>query len=145
MAKQRASKLPSRKKAYSIEDAFRALFETHDVFEVRALGCKADGRKPFVMSGYFDDFETAANAIEEIEAEHSPEGIYVTINPCHESVFARSPNEVEPYPEHTTSDKEIARRRHLMIDFDPVRVAGVSSTESELSHASERATKVAEY
>src|SRR5258708_34551188 len=59
------------------------------------------------------------------------EGIYFTLNPVNPALIARASNRVKEYAEHTTSDNNIVKRISLPIDFDPVRPAGISSSNSE--------------
>jgi hypothetical protein len=71
-------------------------------------------------------------------------GVYVTLNPVKRDLLARASNRVQPYAKFTTSDPDIATRRWLPIDLDPIRPAGISSTETEHEAALEagRATVV---
>src|SRR5262249_45376135 len=88
-------------------------------------------------SGYFDDLEKLAKAA--VSYDGHAEGIYFTINPVNPALTARANNRVKEYAEHTTSDHDILRRINLPIDFDPVRPAGISSTEQERQAALVRA------
>ena len=71
--------------------------------------------------------------------EGRAEGIYITVNPVQPALLARSNNRVKEYAKQTTSDKDVLRRYWLFIDFDPVRPAGISSSEEEHQAAIERA------
>ena len=46
---------------------------------------------------------------------------------------------------HTTSDIDIVRRRWLILDFDPVRPSGISSTDEEHRAALSRVEEVKTY
>jgi hypothetical protein len=121
---------------------FRPVRETLDlllapgsVAELRAIG--SDGR---VSSGYFDDFDRMADAIEPMDASHEYQGCYVTLNPVNPALLARRANRVVPRcgrKDATTSDGDIVSRRWLPVDVDAVRPSGVSSTGEE--HAAARA------
>jgi hypothetical protein len=87
------------------------------------------------VSGYFRQHETLAEAALEWDAP----GIYVTLNPVNPDLYARAAERAVRYAKHTTSDKDIVRRRWLPIDFDPDRPSGVSSTDEEHDAALERA------
>jgi len=89
-------------------------------------------------SGYFNDFDKLAAAA--ADYENRAEGIYITVNPVQPALLARSSNRVKDYAKQTTSDKDVLRRRWLFIDFDPVRPAGISSSDEENAQALERAT-----
>ena len=85
--------------------------------------------KRSVVSGYFDDPELLVrNAV---EWSGQSEAVYVTLNPVLPDLLARAANRVELYARHTTSDGEIVRRRWLLVDLDPQRPAGISSTDEE--------------
>lgn len=62
-------------------------------------------------------------------------GIYFTLNPVNPNVLTRK--------KAATSDVDIAARRWLPLDFDPIRPAGLSSTDSEHQAALDRAKQVA--
>jgi hypothetical protein len=65
---------------------------------------------------------------------HVP-SIYITLNPVLPALLARAVNRLRERAEITTSDSDILRRRWLLIDFDPVRPAGISSTDAEHGRA----------
>lgn len=57
--------------------------------------------------------------------------MYCTLNPVHPALLARSYNRVTEYAKLTTSDADIVRRRYVPVDCDPVRPAGISSSDEE--------------
>ncbi len=98
------------------------------VVEVRAL---ADG---VTHSGYFDDYEALARAVEALDADPSVAGIYVTLNSVNPALLARRANRIKlrlSRKDATTADADIIRRRWFPVDIDPVRPSGVSSTDAE--------------
>jgi hypothetical protein len=126
-----------------VEEALRAigiLFESGDVIEIRALHV---GRTPdrigATKCGYFN-FESAgaiAGALQQLDGH--AEGIYVVLNRLNPALLARANNRLQINLKNTTSDMDITERRWLYIDFDPVRPAGISATESEHQAALHRA------
>lgn len=80
-----------------------------------------------IVAGWFRDQAKAVAAVREIKAE----GIYVTLNPCQEALLARVHERLQAGAKPTTADKNIAALRNLMVDFDPVRPTGISSTDNE--------------
>lgn len=62
-------------------------------------------------------------------------GIYITLNPCNRALLARAANRLRERAEITTSDTDILRRRRLLIDCDPRKPAGISSTDEEHGRA----------
>jgi hypothetical protein len=130
-----------------IQRFFELLFEPGDVFEVRAPDCRdrPDARYTYVCSGHFT-YETilqAAQAIGELDRAGIAPAIYVTMNPVAPALLARSVNHIKARARETTQDKDIVCRRWLLVDVDPARPSGVSSTDAELAAAAERARAVA--
>lgn len=89
-------------------------------------------------SGYFNDLDKLAVAAADYESR--AEGVYITLNPVQPALLARSANRVREYAKQTTADKDILLRRWIFIDFDPVRPAGISSSDEENQLAIERAS-----
>jgi len=126
--------------AKEIQRSLQLIIEPHTLFEIRLLKCrKGQNTRPFTAAGYFDDVKTAVEAIVEWDRLYRPEGSYVTLNPVDPRLLARSPNCVTPYLEPQTGDAEIVRRTLILIDCDPVRPTGISSTDCELAASLERA------
>lgn len=100
-----------------------------DVFELRGLSKR--GGRPTVWSGFFDDMKLLARSA--VERSGRDDGVYVTINPVHSGLLSRLPKNRMHQAGNgdTSSDKDITKRRHLLIDVDPVRPAGISSTDEE--------------
>jgi hypothetical protein len=126
-----------------IERVLRTFFRPGEVFEIcvikpRGIESKwwqdrAVGKKPIVC-GWFDDPAEAAKIAAKIDAAHKPEGIYFTLNPVNKALLARANNRLVAGMNRTT-DKDIAVIRHVLIDVDPERPSGISSTDAELEAA----------
>jgi hypothetical protein len=132
-------------KSVNVESFLRLLHGAGPYFEVRALKCKAwagsDNLVP--MAGYFNDPKVAAKEIARIE-QLSPAGIYLTLNPVLPAIAAKQFNCIAKAERSgTTPDSDIKSRCWLLIDCDPVRPAGVSSTEAEMREALELADRIA--
>ncbi len=119
------------------------LFEPGDVFEVRAPKCR-DGKYEPTCSGYFDyaSLYKAVIAIVKLDESGNAPGIYVTLNAVSPNLLGRAANRIKQRAKETTCDKDIVRRRRLLIDVDPIRSSGVSATETELAKAIERGREV---
>ena len=116
-----------------IRHTLSILAQPGQTVELRIPGMQ--GKRTY--SGYFNDFDKLAAAA--ADYENRAEGIYITVNPVQPALLARSSNHVKDYAKQTTSDKDVLRRRWLFIDFDPVRPAGISSSDAEHQAAIERA------
>lgn len=86
---------------------------------------KAFGKKR-IVAGWFRDPEMAAKLAVQIEAE----GIYTTLNPCTDGLLARANQRLKANVDRTT-DNHTEQIKNLLIDIDPVRPGGISSTDQE--------------
>lgn len=110
----------------TIERNLRLMMEPAQVHEIRVLGISGRGG---VDSGYFNDPAKAASAV--MSYDGRSKGIYVTLNPVAPTLLARGNNRMVGYAKETTRDEEVIHRRWLMLDFDPMRPAGISSSDEE--------------
>lgn len=83
-------------------------------------------------SGYFDFPDGLATAAARWDGRGN---LYVSLNPVSPALLSRAGNRVLPRAEATTADADILARRRLLVDVDPVRPGGISSTDSELGAA----------
>lgn len=107
----------------------RLVMASGDVHEVRIPRAGRRG----TIAGYFDDAERLADAVLAIDG--TVPGVYLTLNPCNPALLARAVNRLQEHAQVSTSDADILRRRWLLIDFDPVRPVGISSTNREHGRA----------
>jgi len=124
-----------------ITKGIQALFHRGDVVEMRIPNA---GRFR-TISGYFNNSKDLAAAIREWSGKPGIEAVYCTLNPVNPALHARAYNRAQTYAKATTADKDILLRRWLLVDADPVRPAGVSSTDAEKRAAKERIRQVREY
>lgn len=118
------------------------------VFEICLIGPKAatsphwegraGGKKP-IVAGWFRNPEEAAALASQVSAE----GIYTTLNPCVPSLLARANGRLKANVDRT-QDKEISHLRNLLIDLDPIRPAGISSSREEHESALQMAQEIRE-
>ena len=107
--------------------------------EIRILG----GR--WNLSGYYKDIE---RLIADVEPHDNTidEQIYFVINAIDDACYSRDQHErLLSKPKGTTSDNDITERRWVLIDLDPKRKSGVSSTDAELEKAHLKAVYVYRY
>jgi hypothetical protein len=112
------------------------------VVELRVLGAIGAG-KSGIKSGYFDNVEAITKAAISVDGRCS--GVYVTMNPVQRALLARSANLLHDRPKQTTNDSEVESRRFILVDIDPKRVSGVSSTDEEHEAAWALAGSLLEY
>ena len=124
--------------ALLIKACLDLIHEPGEVFEVRIPKTKAG-----TISGYFNDTTKAAALIARENGKH--QAIYATVNPVNPMLLARNENKLEFGSQTTSNDADIIRRRWFLLDFDPVRPAGISSTDGELALSLDTANQVIEW
>lgn len=106
--------------------------------EVRILG-------KFAYSGYYKNIDKLIEDIKPYE-EMSDEQIYFTLNDIDDGCYGRLQSEkIVKSPKQTTNDNNITRRSWVLIDYDPVRVAGINATDEEFELAHKKAQQVFAY
>jgi len=122
----------------AVATVLKQIFSPGDVFEIRALEASVQGnRRPHTEIGYFD-YDHIDCVGQELNRFLFAKGIYYTPNPVMPELLARAANRMKDAGrDPSTKDTEILSRRWLLIDCDPVRPSGISSTdaEHELAHA----------
>ncbi|MCG2770914.1 MAG: hypothetical protein L6277_02345, partial [Desulfobacterales bacterium] len=116
------------------------------VFEVCVIGPKvpkntawegfANGKKA-IVAGWFRDHDKAETLASQVQAA----GVYVTLNPCLPALLSRA-NERLVAGVGRTKDTEIQHIRNLLIDLDPIRPEGISSTDAEHEAALDMAQEI---
>jgi hypothetical protein len=119
---------PVTSAAEEIRRTCALLMAPGDVHEIRILNA---GREQTV-SGYFDHVEKLIAAVLAYDGRHN---VYITLNPVNPVLLARACNRLEPRAKATTADRDILRRRRILVDIDPVRPTGISATEAEHQRA----------
>jgi hypothetical protein len=122
-----------------VERAVSILFQPGDVVEVRIPKTRVG-----VVAGYFDNHAAMAAAICEAGAKYHAGGVYYVLNEINPALLGRAYNRLKERAELTTADNNILRRRWLPVDLDPIRPAGVSSSDEEHSAAIKRAYTIAD-
>ena len=111
------------------------LFPSGQVVELRYPTRRGMG------GGWFDDLALLAQAAKKASDDEA-QAVYVTLNPVNPALLARCANRVQDQTPTATSDNDVLCRRWLPIDLDPVRPAGVSSTDAEHEASLEVARKL---
>lgn len=105
----------------------------NELAEVRLLGAGT-------VSGYFKDIETLLNELRQY-ANHPKFSVYFIINEINEGCYYKNQRDhlIRVGNGEGTSDKDIARRKWLLIDIDPnkvvdgVKISDINSTNEELA------------
>jgi len=138
---------PSRTDRETVEAFLRNLRDEGEVFEIRAINYSdhPDGQYASTVSGFFNDPPAAARAVESFARRGTCEGWYVTLNPVGAELLALAKNRLKSKAKTTAADKDVVARTRLLIDVDPVRKGGISSTDAELARAQQVADEVAAF
>lgn len=121
--------------------ALGALFAPGDVVELRAF---PTGRKR-TDAGYFDSGHWAELAAHAERLSAGGAAVYVTLNRVDPQLLNRYCNRVESYATATTTDKQVIRRRWLLVDIDPTRPANTSASAAQVAAAQAKGGAVFEY
>ena len=108
-------------------------------FEIRIVKGKWN------MAGVFRDADTLIQAFGNPRI-HPDANIYMTLNRLNDACYDRDHKDrfVE-YASPTVSDNDVVGYDWLLVDVDPKRPAGTSSTNEQLKGSRERAKKILEY
>jgi hypothetical protein len=117
----------------TVRRALEILVRQDSVAELRAPNIHGRG----TVSGYFNDLGKMAENAGGLSGKAG--GVYATLNPVRPELLARASNRLVDFARHTTGDTDIVRLTWFLIDFDPVRPAGISATDAEHEAALERA------
>lgn len=132
---------------HEVTQWLRVFIAPGTVVELRAL----DVPRPRLdlsinMGGYYDYDHLEIMATDALDLSGHARGVHFTLNPLNPDLIARSCNQVKPLRRgETTTDADVTTRRWLLIDLDPARLGGISSTETEKQLAYDRMVAVRDY
>lgn len=112
----------------------------NQLFEIRVIyGSKA------VYSGYFQNGESLVQGLNRL-GNLRDSNIYITLNSLNPACFDRTQkNRFEKNAKTSTSDKDVIGYDWLMIDLDPRRPAGTSSTEEQIQKAKAKGNEIYQF
>ena len=119
-----------------ITKALTLMKPDNQLFEIRII---YENKK--VYSGYFNDAEVLLR-----ELSKQPNGnsnVYITLNALNDACYDRAQkNKFELNSKATTSDNDVVGLQWLMVDLDPKRPTGTSSTEEQLKKAQDLGNEI---
>ena len=111
----------------------------NELVEIRFIGNNK------TASGYYKNIENLLRDVERMDAEGKFQ-IYFTLNCIEESCYGREQCEKVVWkPKNTTTDNDIKGRYWILIDLDPKRPSGTSSSNEEYEKAHYKAVDVYRY
>lgn len=129
-----------KKQLYDIEkitEAINVLKEDGQLFEIRILKDKT------TISGYFKDVDTLAAELQKVDLRGA--NVFYTLNVVDDGCYSREQGDRFVQCKVTTSDADIVAYQWLLIDLDPRRKTGISSTRDELIAAWNKGQQIAKY
>lgn len=119
-----------------IRKAIAILKPDGELFEIRILG---ENKKTW--SGYFRDADTLITNLKRMNLKNT--NVYITLNPPMDACYAREQRDCfVQNPKATTSDNDVSGLEWLMVDLDPKRPSGTSSSDEELQLAKNLGNKI---
>lgn len=110
-----------------IRRTFELLKKEDELFEVRVI---ANPRE--IYSGYFKSVDKLIEAL----SRYDKGNIYLVLNSINDACYNRDQQDrFLSHVKNSTSDNDIANRDWILIDIDPTRSSGVSSTNDEKSNS----------
>ncbi len=119
----------------------RVFVQEDQVVELRALNVEMRNGAKVTYSGFYNFEGLDQMAADALDLSGSAEGVYFTLNPLDKSLLARRYNKAAPAKD-TASDADVLVRHWLLVDADPARKSGISSTKEEKQRAWETICKV---
>ncbi len=135
--REQSSKPLSDPHAEMIWKSLDTLYDEGAVIELRAFG------RLHNESGYFDDHDALVK--EAVSLDRCGFQCYVVMNEVDPALLARATNRTVADPERATTDRDIVRRRWLLVDVDPVRPSGTSASRAEKAAAKAQAQDIARF
>lgn len=141
-----AGKPSPEKSIERIADTFRIFVPPDSIFGIWGHGCIASGfKRPHVRGGYYHTSKLleAARAAFNMSAFLKATGVYWNLNPLKPESHSRMCNRVDFVKTgEAASDADVLRRHLFLVDCDPIRIRGVSSTDSERAAALAKAVDI---
>lgn len=124
-----------------VKKSIEFLKPNNELYEIRIL--IGSGRRKQTISGYFRGTANLEEAFSKIDLRRA--NVFYTLNEINEGCYAREQHERFLQIDDTTSDHDITAYKWFLVDVDPKRNSGISSTEEELQAAITSAARVKEY
>jgi P4 family phage/plasmid primase-like protien len=133
----------------SIQSALAVLVAAGQVVEIRCPSYTQNSAGDFAhtRAGFFDHQHLKAAATHAWQMEKFAPAVYVTLNPVDLDLLARCANTTKKAPRggFCAEDSNVIRRFWILIDADPKRLAGVSTTDAEKALAAEMIGRVRDF
>lgn len=125
----------------SVIKSIEVLKPNNELYEIRIL--IGSGKRKQTISGYFKGTKNLKKAFSTIDLRRA--NVFYTLNEIDEGCYSREQHEKFLQIDDTTSDSDIVAYRWFLVDIDPKRNSGISSTNEELEAAKSSAGRIKEY
>jgi len=123
-----------------LRKAIALLKPAGELFEIRIVPTAKNQK---VRSGYFYSADEAVENLKKMDLKKS--NVYITLGAIKPELFGREQSNKFVQGATTTSDNDIVGYRWLLVDLDPKRSSGISSSEEELKASFDLAKRVYEH
>jgi hypothetical protein len=124
-----------------VKKSIEILKPNNALYEIRIL--IGSGKRKQTISGFFKGTENLEAAFNKIDLRRA--NVFYTLNEIAEGCYSREQHERFLQIDDTTSDSDITAYRWFLVDIDPKRNSGISSTNEELEAAKTSSGRVKEY
>lgn len=124
-----------------VKESIEILKPSNTLYEIRIL--IGSGKRKQTISGYFRGTKNLEAAFNTVDLRRA--NVFYSLNEIDEGCYSREQHEKFVLVDSTTSDTEILRYKYLLVDVDPKRPSGISSTDEELEAAKVTAGRIKEY
>lgn len=118
-----------------VRKALSVLKEPGELFEIRII--RQNRKQPIV--GYFNDADLMVRQLQQQDLRDS--NVYIVLNNINPACEGRAAKD-KFIQGDATSDNDIRRRDWILVDIDPVRPSGTSSTDEQVQKAKKKANDV---
>ena len=120
-----------------VKEALDILKPNGALYEVRIL------KERTIISGYFTDTSKLEKAFKTVSLRGA--NVFYTLNNIDPDCYSREQRDCFRQVKTTTSDTDITSYQWMLVDLDPERKTGISSTKEELKRAHDIATAIVKY
>lgn len=115
-----------------LRKAITCIKPNNELFEIRIISSRY--RQP--VSGYFKSIDKAVECLKKQDLKDS--NVYIVLNGINEACYSRKQKDCFLQEKTTTSDTDITVREWIMVDFDPKRPTGTSTTKEQIAKAKQK-------
>ena len=119
-----------------IRKALCILREPGELFEIRVIG-KSKNQQ---LVGYFTDINLMISELKRLDLRGA--NVYTVLNRIKPECYGREARDRFVAHADATSDKDIESRTWILIDLDPNRAKGTSSTDEQIALAKQKANEI---